>query len=241
MYEAVVSTQSTGEHEVLLMYSVGLLTGLVAVGGVVYWYYRNQPSLEQQFCLAFQRNDLITIKRLACIIQDVDKIRFSDGVTPLMQSLRDKNIDSTQTLLPFSNVTVVDDNLWTPLHVAVFNQASAEIVQSIIGKGADIQATDVNCWTPLLIASSLSSLSLCRILISEGANVNCQNVLGQTPIFIASNNGCSEIVILLLKNNADPTIRTNKTLSSPLHVASYHKSLEIVRLLLTASPYVRVI
>ena len=42
------------------------------------------------------------------------------------------------------------------------------------------------------------------MLLSHGANVNCDGYLGMSPLLIACKNGNLDILLVLLKHNADP-------------------------------------
>lgn len=56
--------------------------------------------------------------------------------------------------------------------------ADVEILDFLIKKGADINATINNGWTPL-IRSSLGREENVRFLLKMGANVNAVNSVGQ--------------------------------------------------------------
>jgi hypothetical protein len=81
-----------------------------------------------------------------------------------------------------------------------------EIVQKLIDYDADIDARDVDGWTPLYWASGghhFKDGSVLRLLLGRGADVNARADNGFTPLHRASECGAVEVVRLLLEHGAD--------------------------------------
>jgi hypothetical protein len=92
-----------------------------------------------------------------------------------------------------------------PLHSAAFFGVF-EVVQKLIEYDADINARDVDGWTPLYWISRglcLKDGSVLRLLLERGADVNARTKGGSTPLHRASQNGAVEVVRLLLEHGAD--------------------------------------
>ncbi|XP_066526539.1 ankyrin repeat and SAM domain-containing protein 1A-like isoform X3 [Hoplias malabaricus] len=85
-------------------------------------------------------------------------------------------------------------------------------------------------------SSSSSSHSLSNLLsIWRVPNVNCVDTNGYTPLHHAALNGHSEVVELLLKNDALTNVADNKG-CYPLHLAAWRGDQRIVRLLIHQGP-----
>ena len=93
----------------------------------------------------------------------------------------------------------------TPLHYACL-YGHERIVEYLISQGANIEAKDVNSWTPLhFTAIKLASSSnwhqssdkeaITKYLISKGANKNATNKDGKTPYDIAFNSRIKDILM----------------------------------------------
>ncbi|HOT51462.1 MAG TPA: ankyrin repeat domain-containing protein, partial [Candidatus Hydrogenedentes bacterium] len=70
-------------------------------------------------------------------------------------------------------------------------------VQVFIGEGADINAADINGFTPLHIAAEQGHVRMVKLLMSRGANVNLRNSEGRTPLKIAQDSNNDEVAALL--------------------------------------------
>lgn len=67
--------------------------------------------------------------------------------------------------------------------------------------------------TPLHLAASMGHLRVVRYLISVGADVNAQAVTGDSALFFASFNEHTDVLLELLKNDADPNLSKEGGLS----------------------------
>ncbi len=129
-----------------------------------------------------------------------------DGVTPLFWAVGPRSLDAAKRLIEAgADVRHVDHRKRTALHFAA-NRGSVEIIAMLLEKGADIDAADEDGFTPLSLAVS-GQLDAARCLILHGASLNpCR---------------CAP---------SDPKCRCGNGMT-PLHFASRHAGLEMVRLL----------
>ena len=109
---------------------------------------------------------------------------------------------------------------WTPLHMAARFDRS-DIAALLISNGADIDEPDKNGDTPLHVTTcykkSCESYDTARALIERGADVNAMPlwdadvdgwVRNWAPLHLAAWDGSFAIAKLLLRNGADPNLRT---------------------------------
>ena len=93
---------------------------------------------------------------------------------------------------------------WTPLHMAA-EGGHREIVDLLIAKGADINATagaggDGEGWTPLHEAAEEGHKKVVGLLILKGADINVKNGDGRTPLDLAIKHKNAEIADILRKH-----------------------------------------
>lgn len=99
---------------------------------------------------------------------------------------------------------------WTPLHLAAYF-GHKELVSFLLESGADlhIRAKNENENTPLQAAIANKQTELVAFLIEKGSDVNVMQSGGWTGLHEAALLGNEEIIILLLKNGANKTIKKN--------------------------------
>ena len=69
--------------------------------------------------------------------------------------------------------------------------------------GADLEASDVNGWTPLMRATFKGNTEIVKILVENGADVNAKNAYGYSVLFIGETlNKQPEIIKMLVKAGA---------------------------------------
>ncbi len=102
------------------------------------------------------------------------------------------------------------ENGRTPLHVA----ASAQIAQSLINHGADVNALDKFKWTPL---HSAVKGEVAELLIKNGSDIKARNDRKRLPIHTAS---CGEVALALIKSGQD----INETIADALHKPGAYRS-----------------
>ena len=99
-----------------------------------------------------------------------------------------------------------------PLLIVAARRGRASIIDLLLSRGADIDATDADGGTALYELlnywSTYGSLPALRLLLSSGADVNLAKESGilQTPLMIAVSSG-PDVVRMLLRAGADPEHR----------------------------------
>ncbi|KAN0142132.1 Ankyrin repeat-containing domain protein [Lactarius tabidus] len=130
----------------------------------------------------------------------------------------------------------------TPLHLVsrgqnVSQENGVGIVQLLLERGIDVNATDRHQNTSLHSASSLGKHEIARVLLDHGAKASLENDRAKTPLHIVSQGNCwfqddgLGVVKLLLERGADIHARDEDD-ATPLHLACYRGRFDIARVLL---------
>jgi uncharacterized protein len=110
-------------------------------------------------------------------------------------------------------------------------------VEELLKEGVDIEATDMNCMTPLLHVVRMQRVEMVRFLLEQGANPNCEHLIQSeaemTALTLASviEPVSIEILSLLLEHKADPNL-TVQGGKSTLYYVTIAGNLEAVKLLI---------
>merc|ERR1712098_388612 len=94
----------------------------------------------------------------------------------------------------------------------IFN--SVEAIETLIDRGADLEAVKHNGRTALHYAIRKNHESSCEVLLKRGANKNLKNKNGQTPLIKAAKNGLVSIMKILLKYDADTKLTDDFNLTA---------------------------
>jgi ankyrin repeat protein len=115
------------------------------------------------------------------------------------------------------------------LHAAQENETPKVI--DLLRRGLDVNTTDPQGNSLLMIAARGNNLELARFLLDNRANAQRRNRYGDTALMIAALQGHTEFVRLLLERHVDP----NPTPGwNALHYAAFENRVEILTLLLAA-------
>lgn len=95
----------------------------------------------------------------------------------------------------------------TPLHLAAYN-GHTEVVEWLLESGAKVDARDREGKTSLTHACTGDFPKTAKLLIESGADINSrESSEGFTPLMMAAGLGELEVVKVLLRNDADKTIK----------------------------------
>jgi len=125
---------------------------------------------------------------------------------------------------PFAIAGAYDDIL------AAANQSDTNKVVDLLRRGMDVNTTDSQGNTLMMIATREKNLELVRFLLDNGANARKRNRYGDSSLTIASLQGTEEIVKLLLERKIEP----NQPGWNALHYAAFENRTKIAAMLLTA-------
>ncbi|EAY19356.1 ankyrin repeat protein, putative [Trichomonas vaginalis G3] len=105
------------------------------------------------------------------------------------------------------------------------------LVEHLISKCNDINATNIDGKMALHIATECGSMKTIKILISHGADVNAKDMNGRTALHIASRKNYDKIAKFLVSHNADVNLK-DKNGKSALYYAIMSNYKEIAKILI---------
>ena len=129
-----------------------------------------------------------------------------------------------------------DENMNFTFELALLEAVTAgnsEAVEFLLQlKTVNIDHTNEECKTALMLACKRGHEDILHSLLSAGANVNIQDNNGWTALMRASEHNHISIIHMLLQANANPHLQTSNG-SNALMIASFHGSYEVVQLLIS--------
>ncbi|KAI8653627.1 hypothetical protein NCS56_01317100 [Fusarium sp. Ph1] len=135
---------------------------------------------------------------------------------PLYYAVKLNLTDAAISLATEQNVNETSSLGKSALGIACTN-GSAQVVDVLLNKGADLTVTYSDGWTPLYAASSKGHVKVVQLLLEKGADVTAADKNGLTPLITASSNGHVEVVKLL---SGIPSVDVSKTDPTTLLLAS---------------------
>ncbi|KAF5831654.1 ankyrin repeat-containing domain protein [Dunaliella salina] len=157
----------------------------------------------------------------------VDK-KCCAGKTPL-DLAKQKNETAVIELL--ENHMDTDKVLEASLCTACSN-GDTDTARQLLDRGAAVNGTDENGWTPLHFSSRSGRTDVIQLLLSRGAAPDKDKNDGYTPLHLACLNGREDAVQVLLDHGAavDKTCKAGKT---PLDLAKEEDETVVIQLLLS--------
>lgn len=145
-----------------------------------------------------------------------------------------------------SSLKAMEGNLEDQLFTAIKKRDTVTVKQ-LLSAGADVDAKNELGWTSLHTLASMAIYGydvteLTQILLDAGANVNAASDKGYTTLHWAAKTNKLDLVTLLLKAGADPTIQISKGDSkgkTPLDMATADNIKKILRLYTTTEEEIK--
>lgn len=97
-----------------------------------------------------------------------------------------------------------------PFNVACGHTRNVEIVEFLIGIGADVNRRAYNATTPLYQAVRMQRAAIAHVLVKHGADVKAKDSSGVTALHYAALNGMKDTAELLLARGADINARDSE-------------------------------
>ena len=141
-----------------------------------------------------------------------------------------------------ANVNAASDEDTTALmHAAIFNQ-NPEVIETLIDKGANVNAKNKDGSTALTKAAFNPNSEVIKTLIDEGADINAKNKDGYTALmFAASFNQNPEVIKILINAGTDVNAKSKSGSTALMFAASSQKNPDAVKALLKAGADANVI
>ncbi|QLH74474.1 MAG: ankyrin repeat domain-containing protein [Methanomassiliicoccales archaeon] len=169
----------------------------------------------QEFFSEIKAKRLDKAQKLLARGIDINKIDPNSGFTPLIQAIRNRDLQAIDFLLslPGTDINKMDMSKYElpPISHAV-QLNSIEIVKKLIAGGCDFDlgSNGKNAGnTPLMIACWSGFKEIAELLIKEGACLNQQDNNGYTPLMKACIRNHPEIVQLLI-DGTDKDVRSRE-------------------------------
>jgi ankyrin repeat protein len=171
--------------------------------------------------LATQREDLSILK----LLLSTKKITSTEIENALFITIETLNCPIVQALIDEVASISTETNQLTPLHYATslnprdIDEISKhiKIMQILIKSGANLNATNINGFTPLHFAiqtHAINIIDIVQLLIDNGANINAKTNEGLTPLHLAAKLGYFQSATILRQSGADCTIKDDNGLTA---------------------------
>ncbi|XP_065883611.1 poly [ADP-ribose] polymerase tankyrase-2-like [Dysidea avara] len=100
----------------------------------------------------------------------------------------------------------------TALHIAITSDCSKRkgVVELLIKKGAEVNATNKQMFTPLHCAADKMAMDCLEILVKHGCMINARDQSGQTALHRSAQQGLVNVCQFLLQHGADPLLVTRE-------------------------------
>jgi ankyrin repeat protein len=156
--------------------------------------------------------------------------------TDLVKATKDGDLEKVSELINSGadlNTTVGDSDKRSLLHHAS-QKGHSNLIEFLIERGIKVNSLDNRGRTPLYLACYDYKFDSAKTLVSNGAEIN---ITGEyNPLDMASSNSYygTEIVELLLENNANVNLTCRGTSVTPLMGALHQEKTDALQLLLNA-------
>ena len=158
---------------------------------------------------ATRDGDIETVRSLLKQGVDVNAAQ-GDGMTALHWAAFTDNVEIAEMLI-YAGANVEAGtrlNSITPLFMAAQN-GSPSMVETLVGGGADPNATMSTGTTPLMMSAASGSVEAVKALLDAGAEANAkESAQGQTALMFAASFDRDEAIEVLVEGGADAAIAT---------------------------------
>jgi len=111
-------------------------------------------------------------------------------------------------------------------------QGKLNEVEVLVGKGADVNATDQKGHTPLIFAATNGHTPVVKFLVGAGSQLDSTDGSGQTALMYACKRSFNETAAFLIDSGADVNVQSKKTRVTALMLAAVWNNVELTEMLL---------
>lgn len=181
-------------------------------------------ALEKLYFVAIEKNRSQLVSELiirASELGKTDLLRLG-----LISVVEQQQMDSFEVLLKITKERI-------PEHLLLLSIAPSNtlITKRLLDKGMNINATDRNGDTALILAAKKRNIEAVQLLTERGATIDASDIEGQTALIWATKKNCRECIEILLAAGAQPSKATHTGNSAVMFAAQ--TSAEILSTLLT--------
>ena len=186
--------------------------------------------------LAYQEGDTGIVRLLLQKGAD-PRVATKDVGSPLNMAARDGRKEMMDLFLR-EGVGIDAKSLTEAFRLASL-KGHAEVCDLLLERGADVNATDENGSSPLMVSVRAGRTDIAKFLVNKGANINSADEFRDTPLIVASLKGYKDIVKLLLEKRVDVNAKNNNGVSA-LYQSISAGEMDLARLLLDSGADVNV-
>ena len=180
---------------------------------------------------------MMRIRQLAVLALPIlfaSTLRAAAPETPLVDAVKRTDVPAVRALVQKRvdvNAAAIDGS--TALHWAVQKDA-LELVDLLIGAGANIKAENRFHVTPLSLACTNGNFAIVERLLKAGADPNTTLPGGETALLTAARTGRPEVIKALVAYGADPNARESARGQTPLMWAAAEGNVAAIKVLVEA-------
>lgn len=177
----------------------------------------------------------LLIDHYSAIVPMPEEPARDDSNETFYRAVRDGNLEAARAASKLEGLdidAINPDSGFNPLHEASYN-GNKEMVKLLLKLGANINALDLDEFTPLVIALQKSD-EVATFLIKKGANLNYKYP-AQSPMHLAAFYGRVEAIRALKRREIDVDAVDESTGKSALHIACEEFQPEAAKALLDLS------
>ena len=136
------------------------------------------------------------------------KVQYSFKPKSMNEAIRKGDITEVKMIIESTKASVKSKYKAYPLLMTAAGCGHKDIVELLLSKGANVNASTSWGSTALSVAARDGETNMVEFLLSNGANVNSKEYDGYTALSRAAMNGHTQIVKILLSKGANVNIQT---------------------------------
>ncbi|XP_045473074.1 serine/threonine-protein phosphatase 6 regulatory ankyrin repeat subunit A-like isoform X2 [Harmonia axyridis] len=188
----------------LLSHSPGTVKSEPPNGGTLVPILGNESGMTPLHLASFSGNENVVRLLLNSAGVQVEAQTLENGYNPMHLACFGGHVTVVGLLLSRQAdlLQSQDKHGKTGLHIAA-TQGHYQMVEVLLGQGAEINSPDKNSWTPLHCASKAGCFEVVKLLTESGASPKSETNLGAVPIWFAASEGHHDVLEYLMTKEHD--------------------------------------